>query len=176
MKASNFDSNADYYAVLGVTPSASLQEIKAAYRRTAKRAHPDKGGNHQWMIDVAAAWEVLSNPAIRKAYDQARSNPTDQGVRQEWQQAAQEAQARARTYPRSWDEFDVWLNHATAEVQAHPVGRVLAGMVAGLVVGVVIGTVVGLVVGVGWVGGGVVGSTTGIVVGAVIGHKQPAMR
>ena len=124
---------------------------------------------------MAAAWEVLSRPAVRSAYDQTRRLPTDLIVHQEWQRAAQEAHTRAQEYPKNWDEFEAWLRQATAEVQSHPVGRVLAGMVAGLVVGAVIGTVVGLVMGLGLVVGGVVGSVTGVLVGAVIGRRQPAL-
>jgi hypothetical protein len=172
----SFDATTDYYALLGVASTASIAEIKTAYRQAALRAHPDRGGTHEWMIAVAAAWEVLSNPALRAAYNQARHQAADTRAAQEWHEAEREARARAEAYPRSWAEFDAWLNHATAEVQAYPLGRFLAGMVAGLGVGAVIGTFVGSVMGVGMIGGASVGTLAGGVVGGVIGRKQSELR
>jgi molecular chaperone DnaJ len=52
-------SIADPYVVLGVSPSATAAEIKAAYRTLVKRHHPDAGGDAQRILDLNAAWEVL---------------------------------------------------------------------------------------------------------------------
>lgn len=62
-----------YYAILEVTPSASPEEIKKAFRRLSKQYHPDLNqGNtayqHQ-LFDVIKAYEVLGNEAERRAYD-----------------------------------------------------------------------------------------------------------
>ena len=67
----------DYYKILGVEPSASIDEIKKAYRRLAILYHPDKNpGDKQAeekFKDIAEAYEVLSDPQKRKRYDMLRN-------------------------------------------------------------------------------------------------------
>jgi hypothetical protein len=46
------------FAVLGLPLAASIDEIKAAYRRAAVRAHPDRGGDHALMVRLNAAYEA----------------------------------------------------------------------------------------------------------------------
>ncbi|MFN9684893.1 MAG: J domain-containing protein [Cyanobacteriota bacterium] len=62
-------SIADPYVVLGVSPSATAAEIKAAYRTLVKRHHPDAGGDAQRILDLNAAWEVLGDRERRRRYD-----------------------------------------------------------------------------------------------------------
>ena len=60
----------DYYAVLGVTKDADPEVIKAAYRALAKKHHPDtSGGSAERFLQIRRAWEVLSNPDLRRAFD-----------------------------------------------------------------------------------------------------------
>ncbi len=60
----------NYYAILGVLPSATLEEIRSAYRRHAKGYHPDRFGHDSApFLNVQEAYEVLSDPANRASYD-----------------------------------------------------------------------------------------------------------
>ena len=63
----------DYYEVLGVSKSATAEEIKKAYRKLAIQYHPDKNpGNkeaEEKFKEAAEAYDVLSNPEKRKRYD-----------------------------------------------------------------------------------------------------------
>jgi curved DNA-binding protein CbpA len=58
-----------HYEVLGVTAMATIDEVRAAYRRAARDHHPDAGGDGRHMSDLNAAWHVLSDPLRRAAYD-----------------------------------------------------------------------------------------------------------
>ncbi|MBI2356102.1 MAG: molecular chaperone DnaJ [Candidatus Doudnabacteria bacterium] len=61
----------DYYSTLGVSKTASPEEIKRAYRRLAHEHHPDKGnGNEEKFKEINEAYQVLSNPEKRQQYDQ----------------------------------------------------------------------------------------------------------
>lgn len=62
----------DYYESLGLEHDASAENIKSAYRQLAKRYHPDVlGGDPVVFSRITEAYEVLSEPARRKSYDQA---------------------------------------------------------------------------------------------------------
>jgi len=62
--------SADPYATLGVSRAAGRDEIKRAYRKRAKKAHPDRaGGSHEEMARLNKAVALLEDPKKRAAYD-----------------------------------------------------------------------------------------------------------
>ena len=66
----------DYYAILQVHLRAEPEVIEAAYRRLSRKYHPDVSGEAdagQRMRELKEAFEVLSDPARRRAYDRHRS-------------------------------------------------------------------------------------------------------
>ncbi len=66
----------DYYATLGVEPGAGDAEIKTAYRRLARKYHPDvskEAGAEEKFKGINEAYEALRDPEKRAAYDQLRS-------------------------------------------------------------------------------------------------------
>ena len=90
-------ANKDYYQILGVSRNASEKEIKQAYRRLARKHHPDlnpgdKSAEARFK-EINGAYEVLSNPEKRKKYDQFGDK---------WEYADQFARAGGREGVR-WD-------------------------------------------------------------------------
>jgi DnaJ-class molecular chaperone len=58
-----------HYETLGVAADATPDQVKRAYRAKAQKHHPDKGGEAEQFAEVAAAYEVLSDPQRRLLYD-----------------------------------------------------------------------------------------------------------
>lgn len=60
----------DYYKTLGVSRNATTDEIKKAFRKLARKYHPDAGGDEAKFKEINEAYEVLSDDKKRSLYDQ----------------------------------------------------------------------------------------------------------
>jgi len=91
----------DYYSVLGVPKSAAEKDVKSAYRKLARKWHPDANPNNQHEAEekfkeISEAYEVLGDPEKRKKYDMLGPN---------WQEAARQAEQQRR-YRTGSQDFD----------------------------------------------------------------------
>jgi DnaJ-class molecular chaperone len=91
----------DYYTILGVPKSAAEKDIKSAYRKLARKWHPDANPNNQHEAEekfkeISEAYEVLGDPEKRKKYDMLGPN---------WQEAARQAEQQRR-YRTGGQEFE----------------------------------------------------------------------
>jgi len=105
----------DFYAVLGISSTATPEEIKSAYRRKALQCHPDRGGSHIQMVQVNLAYEILSDLDRRRTYDAARSSTSGTSTQEAASRDAHAARANAENYPKRWSDFEVWLSHLTGD-------------------------------------------------------------
>ena len=90
----------DLYAVLGISRSATSEDIRSAYRERAKRLHPDHGGSVEAFGELALAYETLSDSGSRAHYD-----------------------ATGKIEPRRADN----LNAGAMEIICHKLGAVIYG-------------------------------------------------
>lgn len=62
----------NYYQLFSLNPTATPDELKSQYRRLSLQYHPDRGGTTEQMSRLNEAYRVLSNPLLRREYDQKR--------------------------------------------------------------------------------------------------------
>ncbi|QBQ40090.1 DnaJ C-terminal domain-containing protein [Sphingobacterium psychroaquaticum] len=108
----------DYYKVLGVEKTASADEIKKAYRKLARKYHPDLNPNDETakkkFQELNEANEVLTDPEKRKKYDQYGEN-WKHGEEYEKAQQQSRQSAGAQGSPFDGFDFDYSGNYDTGE-------------------------------------------------------------
>jgi len=110
----------DYYAIMGVKPTDDLKTIKTAYRRLARKYHPDVSKEpdaETRFKEVAEAWEVLSDEQRREEYDtllQHRNDP-------QFGQRAPHGQQGQNYRPEDFDDLfsSIFGQHAQQSRQRH---------------------------------------------------------
>ena len=106
-------ANVDYYSALGISAEASQAQVKQAYRKLAKRLHPDSKQevSHDKIAAVNAAYEVLGDAGLRRAYDNER-RLTAQGKASERSSRAASSQAaykKGRAKRGSGTTIEAWM-------------------------------------------------------------------
>ena len=104
----------DAYDVLGVARDASFDEIKAAYRRACKSAHPDMpGGSHEKMVELSTAYAFILSE-LKKGYAQQQQQDAKQqqapGQEEAWQDVGSpppwDDEERARHWRKAYRDID----------------------------------------------------------------------
>jgi DnaJ-class molecular chaperone len=94
----------DYYAILGIPKTATEKEIRSAYRKLARKYHPDVNPNNKDAEDqfkaINEAYEVLSDPEKRKRYDELGARWKEY---EQWQRVQQAAGSPGQ--PSDWGWF-----------------------------------------------------------------------
>lgn len=83
-EADRIAKEVDHYAVLGVTTDATEKQLKTSYRMRSLKFHPDKKGGHTAAFQrIAEAYQTLSDPDKRQAYDEGGDIKVKRGRRDE---------------------------------------------------------------------------------------------
>jgi preprotein translocase subunit Sec63 len=72
---SEFDSEKDYYEILGANERTTQCDLERLYKRMAARRHPDRGGSEEEMKSLNEAYRVLKDKQTRDEYDARRAQP-----------------------------------------------------------------------------------------------------
>jgi hypothetical protein len=105
----------DPYEILGLTPGASLDELKAAYRRLSKTAHPDLGGSTEAQVELNTAYAYILNElkqgfAQQQQQEQAQQRQSAGAQEDPWHDVHEapepDAEERARYWRKVYRDID----------------------------------------------------------------------
>ncbi len=127
----------DFYKILGVAIGVGQEELKAAYRATIRKVHPDLHPGHADSTEAAQrvneAYEVLSNPRRRAAYHRARAALKRSRAKPH---AAKRAAPRPKVPPHPSTRGDTRDRRITGDpVFSHLIAGAAAGILEGLLFG-----------------------------------------
>jgi hypothetical protein len=111
------------YEVLGVSSTASQEELRRAYRRLMRETHPDTGGDAARFTAVQVAWERVGDPDDRAAYDRGRPAARDTDSPFTWAPRAQPKRADTRPRARSYGHPGGWRRERYLTLMREWVGR-----------------------------------------------------
>jgi hypothetical protein len=110
----------DAYEILGIKRGASLQEVKAAYRRACKKAHPDMGGSHEAMIELNTAYAfILSELKHDFQTQQSQQQQRRAGEEGAWQDVNADDEQRARYWRDIYKDIDDELEQLRRAAEQH---------------------------------------------------------
>ncbi|MFT3797546.1 J domain-containing protein [Microbacterium sp.] len=127
-----FDSplSASPYEVLAVAPDASDEDLRKAYRLRLRQTHPDTGGDAAQFVQVQRAWELVSTPEARAAYDRGHGfgaasapqyGPGGPGSDAGWRPPSRPADTRPRA--RSFGQPGGWRRERYLTLMREWAGR-----------------------------------------------------
>ncbi len=108
------------YEILGVSPSASPDELRRAYRKRLRETHPDTGGAAAEFLAVQLAWEKVGTPGGRQAYDDARNSS---GARETFERKASPPRRDTRPTARSYGHPGGWRRERYLDLVREWAGR-----------------------------------------------------
>ncbi|KAF8464580.1 DnaJ chaperone [Kalaharituber pfeilii] len=165
---SSSSSFPDYYKVLGVSPTASQQEIRDGYKKAALKTHPDRVAANdpsrpartKKFQEVNDAYYVLSDRTRRKEYDQARRYQSQSAWEEPASAQPENPEWRNEQFGSVFEEMlrEEGLNN---EAPAEGTGGKLYGIVGGIS-----GAALGFIIG----------NVPGMLAGAVAGNRLGAVR
>jgi hypothetical protein len=115
--------SASPYEILGVSPSASEDDLRRAYRRLMRETHPDTGGDAARFTAVQVAWERIGTPEDRASYDRGHSasNSSDAGF--SWAPQSRQQHSDTRPRARSYGHPGGWRRERYLTLIREWVGR-----------------------------------------------------
>ena len=111
------------YEVLGVSSTASQDDLRRAYRRLMRETHPDTGGDAARFTSVQVAWERVGDPEERAAYDRGRPASRGDDTASTWAPQSRPKQADTRPRARSYGHPGGWRRERYLLLMREWVGR-----------------------------------------------------
>jgi len=111
------------YEVLGVSSTATQDDLRRAYRRLVRETHPDTGGDAERFTSVQVAWERVGDPDDRAAYDRGRPTSRGADTPATWAPQSRPKQTDTRPRARSYGHPGGWRRERYLVLMREWVGR-----------------------------------------------------